>query len=412
MIMSHLHQLIVLDRCQLFSSFSEERVTHINCGVPCKKIGFKWTNHQTCTPSPSTTGQKEAAFTTLQPLRSPQLMTFPLVPRHYIIAPLKHGRHLYLSSDSAMQIKPSQWACLFFLNSQAVTHWKHEAAVGNGRLVDPEGVCNNHPLGQDDTSVTMRRQSAKPQNQCLVWNLGFWYLTEIASTLKVEPWNEFKKYFESSTCYCSDMTRETWTELKRLSQPETCKGFLSKTFKDWKISSQLSNNLKQDCSIKSSRSSLLNVSLKAGGAWRKIYRSIFRKCCEKSKASPYISLLGYDLKSAPRAFPQCWENCLFSNAIAMQMWPVEGQCVVGLNLPRRNRHRKSPFQSLLDYASSLWRFLQAQPTLRLLYTSEVKLQTFSSVCRPHDNGAKVLHGAFKPYDCMVDITKRTWNDSI
>lgn len=115
---------------------------------------------------------------------------------------------------------------------------------------------------------------AKPQNQCLVWNLGFWYLTEIASTLKVEPWNEFKKYFESSTCYCSDMTRETWTELKRLSQPEACKGFLSKTFKDWKISSQLSNNLKQDCSI-SSRSSLLNVSLKAGGAWRKIYRSIF-----------------------------------------------------------------------------------------------------------------------------------------
>lgn len=43
MIMSHLHQLIVLDRCQLFSSFSEERVTRINCGVPCKKIGFQWT---------------------------------------------------------------------------------------------------------------------------------------------------------------------------------------------------------------------------------------------------------------------------------------------------------------------------------------------------------------------------------
>ena len=114
MLMSHLHQLIVLDRCQLFSSFSEESVTRINCGVPCKNIGFKWTNHQTCTPLQSTTGQKEATFTTSQPLRSPQLMTPPPVPRHFIITPLKHGRHLYLCSDSVMQIKPSQRACLFF----------------------------------------------------------------------------------------------------------------------------------------------------------------------------------------------------------------------------------------------------------------------------------------------------------
>ena len=143
------------------------------------------------------------------------------------------------------------------------------------------------------------------------------------------------------------------------------------------------------------------------------YKGAFSRNDAKNPKHPCTSLYSdMTWNPPPLAFPQCWDNCLFSDAIAMQMWPLESQCVVGLNLPRRNRHRKSPFQSLLDYASGLWRFLQAQPTLRLLYTSEVNLQTFSSVCRPHDNGAKVLHGAFKPYDCMVDAKKRTWNDSI
>jgi len=288
-------------------------------------------------------------------------MTLPPVPRHFIITAHLLNMAGIFTCVVTLSCKSNHpnWHVFCFLNSQAVTHWKHEAAVGNGRLVDPEGVCNNHPLGQDDTSVTMRRQSAKPQNQCLVWNLGFWYLTEIASTLKVEPWNEFKKYFESSTCYCSDMTRETWTELKRLSQPETCKGFLSKTSKTGK--------------------SLVN----SPTTWNRIAVLV--------------------------AGRRCW-TCLWRLAELEERY-------TGAFLGNDAKNLKHPCTSLYsdmtwNYASGLWRFLQAQPTLRLLYTSEVKLQTFSSVCRPYDNGAKVLHGAFKPYDCMVDITKRTWNDSI
>lgn len=167
MIMSHLHQLIVLDRCQLFSSFSEERVTRINCSVPCKKIGFKWTKSSNVHPFAKYNWTERSHlynFTTLEISSTDDTSPCPKTLHHYC-TPLKHGRHLYLCSDSVMQIKPSQLACLLFPQFPGSDPLKTRGSCRERSLGGPRRRLQQPPTGprwHQCHDAQAKRKAAKP----------------------------------------------------------------------------------------------------------------------------------------------------------------------------------------------------------------------------------------------------------